>query len=194
MRDRINAGYEYARHHWRVIHVLEARQGMKDFPSHDPVMRRSFASRRGDKALQGRGCPGQHPRHGRACPGHPRSWRTEDLGQNQRHGRACPGHPRSWRGTVRTWMPGTGPGMTNSGARKYEDALLPGHNGRPSSPHEPQRHAGRRRSRMSLCSSGLRRGQRQRHEYFLRHGSGLSRPSTFFARHGGRGCPGQARA
>ena len=74
---------------------------------------------------------------------------------------------------ARTWMPGTSPGMTISGAWKYESALLPGHDGggarntkkrfRPddgkaSSPHERQRHAGRQRSRMSLCSSGLRRG------------------------------------
>src|SRR5439155_26911213 len=30
-----------------------------------------------------------------------------------RHGRACPGHPRfSYCYAVRTWMPGTSPGMT----------------------------------------------------------------------------------
>jgi hypothetical protein len=28
---------------------------------------------------------------------------------------------------ARTWMPGTSPGMTISGAWKYESALLPGH-------------------------------------------------------------------
>ena len=39
----------------------------------------------------------------------------------------------------RTWMPGTSPGMTNRGAWEYEDVLLPGHNGRASSPHERQR-------------------------------------------------------
>src|SRR5882672_4399797 len=32
-----------------------------------------------------------------------------------RHGRACPGHPRLFcYGILRTWMPGTRPGMTNS--------------------------------------------------------------------------------
>jgi hypothetical protein len=30
-----------------------------------------------------------------------------------RHGRACPGHPRrSYFSAVKTWMPGTSPGMT----------------------------------------------------------------------------------
>ena len=34
---------------------------------------------------------------------------------SRRHGRACPGHPRlSSRRRLRTWMPGTRPGMTNS--------------------------------------------------------------------------------
>jgi len=31
-----------------------------------------------------------------------------------RHGRACPGHPRLYRSESKTWMPGTRPGMTSS--------------------------------------------------------------------------------
>src|SRR6266851_1086765 len=35
-----------------------------------------------------------------------------------RHGRACPGHPRLIKPTTsKTWMPGTGPGMTRKGRR-----------------------------------------------------------------------------
>jgi hypothetical protein len=34
-----------------------------------------------------------------------------------RHGQACPGHPRlSWLLAVKTWMPGTRPGMTKKDA------------------------------------------------------------------------------
>src|SRR4051794_35048164 len=32
--------------------------------------------------------------------------------ERNRHGRACPGHPRSFVRRARTWMPGTSPGMT----------------------------------------------------------------------------------
>src|SRR3954453_14368691 len=32
-----------------------------------------------------------------------------------RHGRACPGHPRSFPPRARTWIPGTRPGMTAMG-------------------------------------------------------------------------------
>src|SRR5262249_14269037 len=36
---------------------------------------------------------------------------------HRRHGRVCPGHPRlSVRKAVKTWMPGTGPGMTTESA------------------------------------------------------------------------------
>src|SRR6266576_7334361 len=37
---------------------------------------------------------------------------------NLRHGRACPGHPRLYCiSTLKTWMPGTSPGMTVLEAR-----------------------------------------------------------------------------
>src|SRR5579885_1572240 len=32
-----------------------------------------------------------------------------------RHGRACPGHPRLVTATIKAWMPGTRPGMTGEG-------------------------------------------------------------------------------
>jgi hypothetical protein len=35
-----------------------------------------------------------------------------------RHGRACPGHPRLLFVAAKTWMPGTGPGMTMNIAQK----------------------------------------------------------------------------
>jgi hypothetical protein len=37
-----------------------------------------------------------------------------------RHGRACPGHPRlSCLMEAKTWMPGTRPGMTTFGIKRY---------------------------------------------------------------------------
>ena len=44
---------------------------------------------------------------------------TNDRGSNSsRHGRACPGHPRSSASPSRTWMPGTSPGMTAERVRR----------------------------------------------------------------------------
>jgi hypothetical protein len=37
-----------------------------------------------------------------------------------RHGRACPGHPRlPCFAAIKTWMPGTRPGMTNKTATAF---------------------------------------------------------------------------
>src|SRR5260370_36053855 len=40
-----------------------------------------------------------------------------------RHGRACPGHLRlATSNTRKTWMPGTGPGMTKIGSGRHRGA------------------------------------------------------------------------
>src|SRR5258708_20628212 len=42
----------------------------------------------------------------------------------QRHGRVCPGHPRlALPSGLKTWMPGTRPGMTNERSARYRWAL-----------------------------------------------------------------------
>src|SRR3954465_12340892 len=44
-----------------------------------------------------------------------RSLLRDDVPAVVRHGRACPGHPRALAPRVRTWIPGTRPGMTVMG-------------------------------------------------------------------------------
>jgi hypothetical protein len=48
-----------------------------------------------------------------------------ELNLSVRHGRACPGHPRLAFATVKTWMPGTRPGMTIWFWRKREAIAHP---------------------------------------------------------------------
>src|SRR4051794_27261086 len=54
------------------------------------------------------------------APGSRRAWRSICSLANtvDRHGRACPGHPRSFAQQARTWMPGTSPGMTGRDATR----------------------------------------------------------------------------
>ena len=54
---------------------------------------------------------------------------SSEVDPSPRHGRACPGHPRLSSGdTKKTWMPGTSPGMTNSDAPHGTQRLYPGGN------------------------------------------------------------------
>jgi hypothetical protein len=48
-------------------------------------------------------------------PGEATSLLRADVPEVARHGRASPGHPRSFPPRARTWMPGTRPGMTVMG-------------------------------------------------------------------------------
>src|SRR5882724_9579887 len=63
---------------------------------------------------------------GTAVPGYRSAHPGYDV--SPRHGRARPGHPRLSRGQrCKTWMPGTSPGMTNSGAARDDSIQVKEH-------------------------------------------------------------------